>query len=73
LEEEMTNALITEEHIRKAAEILVNADVGWAEAKKLMMRAVINRALDETNGNMSKAARLLKVHRNTMIRVAYGK
>jgi ActR/RegA family two-component response regulator len=60
--------LIAKREIEAAAEALVAIGASWDEAKYLMTRAVLDKALDKTKGNISRAARLLKMHRNTFTR-----
>ncbi len=42
----------------------------YAEAVREFRKAFIVAALRETNGNQSKAARVLGMHRNTLTRIA---
>jgi DNA-binding NtrC family response regulator len=60
--------MMSRTEIQSAADALVSVRVPWEEAVKLMKHAVLERALEVSRGNKCRAARLLKMHRNTFER-----
>jgi DNA-binding NtrC family response regulator len=61
--------LIAKREIEAAAETLVAIGASYEDAKELLVNAVVNKALEVAGGNKCKAARMLKVHRNTFTRL----
>lgn len=61
--------LIAKREIEQAAETLVSIGASYEEAKELLINAVVSKALDAAEGNKCKAARMLRVHRNTFTRL----
>ena len=47
---------------------MIEHDIGYEDAVTEFERRFIRKVLDKTNGNQSKAARTLGIHRNTLSR-----
>lgn len=52
-----------------AADALIAAGRPWEETKQIMKIAVAERAVERARGNVCRAARMLKMHRNTLSRI----
>jgi ActR/RegA family two-component response regulator len=52
-----------------AADALIAAGRPWEETKRIMKMAVAERAVERARGNVCRAARILKMHRNTLSRI----
>lgn len=51
---------------------MIEHDIGYEDAVMEFERRFIRKVLDKTNGNQSKAARTLGIHRNTLSRKIKG-
>jgi DNA-binding protein Fis len=56
------------ERAKSYARNAIEAGVDYCDFREAMTTAVVDAALDISKGNKSKAARLLGMHRNTLIR-----
>jgi DNA-binding NtrC family response regulator len=59
--------LIKEDEPERGALTLANGDIGLLEARQTFERQYIQRALQQCMGNQTDTARLLKIHRNTLL------
>lgn len=50
----------------QVAALTLDCEMSEGEAKRYLSQARVAAALEHTRGNVSRAARLLKVHRNTV-------
>jgi two-component system response regulator AtoC len=47
---------------------LLSGNVSLQEAIEVLERSMIQRAMEQTNGNQCAASKRLKIHRNTLLR-----
>lgn len=57
------------EELRQVALDLYNAEIPIDEAKRLLAQAMVEVAIEDAGGNQCLAARMLKLHRNTLVRI----
>jgi DNA-binding protein Fis len=52
---------------------LYKSEISIDTAKKLLAKAMVDVAIEDAGGNQSAAARMLRIHRNSIIRIQQGK
>lgn len=55
--------------LKQLAHELYRAEIPVDFAKRLLAQAMVEQALEDTGGNQCEAARMLKLHRNTLNRI----